>query len=157
MTRRNRGRRRFWVRPLLQIHGTCICPVLFRTLWLKSSSAEGFVAPATDRQGQGQRPVSHSLFQCWWAWSKKSSICCNINNFGSVFFVFCIVYCNERRLKINIIVHHIGLFYLINRDMSQIMTKPTKWLCAQRRLRSAWASAQSDQSLRCPHEESLGP
>ena len=24
--------------------------------------------------------------------------------------------------------------------------KPTKWLCAQRRLRSAWASAQSDQS-----------
>ena len=32
-----------------------------------------------------------------------------------------------------------------------------KWLCAQRRLRSAWASAQSDQSLRCPHEERLGP
>ena len=29
--------------------------------------------------------------------------------------------------------------------------------CAQRRLRSAWASAQSDQSLRCPHEETLGP
>ena len=29
-------------------------------------------------------------------------------------------------------------------------------LCAQRRLRQAWASAQSDQSLRCPHEESLG-
>ena len=24
-------------------------------------------------------------------------------------------------------------------------------------LRSAWASAQSDQSLHCPHEESLGP
>ena len=35
------------------------------------------------------------------------------------------------------------------------MTKPTKWVCAQRRLRSAWTSAQSDQSLRCPHEESL--
>ena len=29
--------------------------------------------------------------------------------------------------------------------------------CAQQRLRSAWASAQSDQSLRYPHEESLGP
>ena len=28
---------------------------------------------------------------------------------------------------------------------------------AQRRLRSAWASAQSALSLRCPHEESLGP
>ena len=30
-------------------------------------------------------------------------------------------------------------------------------MCAQRRLWSAWASAQSDQSLRCPHEENLGP
>ena len=29
------------------------------------------------------------------------------------------------------------------------MTKPTKWLCAQRRLRSAWASAQTDQSSLC--------
>ena len=31
--------------------------------------------------------------------------------------------------------------------VSRDMTKPTKWLCAQQRLRSAWASAQSDQSL----------
>ena len=31
--------------------------------------------------------------------------------------------------------------------MSHLMTKPTKWLCTQRRLRSAWASAQADQSL----------
>ena len=30
--------------------------------------------------------------------------------------------------------------------MSRDMTKPTKWVCAQRRLGSAWASAQSDQS-----------
>ena len=30
--------------------------------------------------------------------------------------------------------------------MTHDTTKPTKWLCAQRRLRSAWASAQSDQS-----------
>ena len=30
-------------------------------------------------------------------------------------------------------------------------------MCAQRRLRSAWASIKSDQSLRCPHEEALGP
>ena len=29
------------------------------------------------------------------------------------------------------------------------MTKPTKWLCAQRRLGSAWAFAQSDQSSVC--------
>ena len=33
-------------------------------------------------------------------------------------------------------------------SVSRDMTKPTKWLCAQRRLRSAWASAQFDQSLR---------
>ena len=44
-----------------------------------------------------------------------------------------------------------------NNNMSRDMTKPTKWLCAQRRLRSVWASVQSDQSLRSPHEESLGP
>ena len=49
------------------------------------------------------------------------------------------------------------------------MSKPIKWHVrlaktqislgirpAERRLRSAWASAQSVQSLRCPHEESLG-
>ena len=34
-------------------------------------------------------------------------------------------------------------------NMSHVMTNPTKWVCVQRRLRSAWASAQSDQSLRC--------
>ena len=41
--------------------------------------------------------------------------------------------------------------------LSRLTTKPTKLVCAERRLRSAWASAQSDQSLRCPHEETLGP
>ena len=30
------------------------------------------------------------------------------------------------------------------------------YLCAQRRLRSAWASAQTDQSLCCPHVKSIG-
>ena len=30
-------------------------------------------------------------------------------------------------------------------------------MCTQRRLRSAWASAQSDQNLHCLHEEALGP
>ena len=33
--------------------------------------------------------------------------------------------------------------------LSHSVTKPTMWLCAKRRLGSAWASAQSDQSLRC--------
>ena len=40
-----------------------------------------------------------------------------------------------------------------NAEMSCDMIKPTKLLCAQQRLRSDWA----DQSLHCPHEESLGP
>ena len=34
-------------------------------------------------------------------------------------------------------------------QMSRLVTKPTKWLCAERRLRSAWTSAQSEKSLRC--------
>ena len=46
---------------------------------------------------------------------------------------------------------------LIDVHMSHLMTKLTKWVCAQRRLRSAGAFAQSDQSLRCMPEESLGP
>ena len=33
--------------------------------------------------------------------------------------------------------------------VSHNMTKSTKLMCAQRRLRSAWTSALSDQSLRC--------
>ena len=37
----------------------------------------------------------------------------------------------------------------VKEELSHDMTKPTKWLRAQQRLRSAWASAQSDQSLRC--------
>ena len=42
-------------------------------------------------------------------------------------------------------------------QLSRLVTKPTKLPVCPRRLRSAWASAQSDQSLRCPHEEALGP
>ena len=34
-------------------------------------------------------------------------------------------------------------------NSSHDMTKPIKWVCAQRRLRSASASNQSDQSLMC--------
>ena len=36
--------------------------------------------------------------------------------------------------------------FSIHHEMSHRMTKPTKWPVRQRRLRSAWASAQSDQS-----------
>ena len=51
-------------------------------------------------------------------------------------------------------VSHLGargvlqsLIVALTGDMSHLMTKPTKWHCAQRRLRSAWAFAQSYQSL----------
>ena len=50
--------------------------------------------------------------------------------FGNVFVSFC-------------------RFYVCTWHLSRLMTKSTKWLCAQWRLRSAWASAQSDQNLRC--------
>ena len=39
--------------------------------------------------------------------------------------------------------------YQCSQYLSRLVTKPTKWQCAQRRLRSAWASAQSDQSSLC--------
>ena len=38
-------------------------------------------------------------------------------------------------------------------SVSRDTTKPTTWLCAQRRLRSAWASAYSVQGLCWPLEE----
>ena len=60
------------------------------------------------------------------------------------------------RLVLPQIVLYISPLHFIY-HMSRNMTKPAKWGCAQRRLISAWACAQSDQSLRCPHEESLGP
>ena len=38
-------------------------------------------------------------------------------------------------------------FFLVKKwQLSRLMAKPTKWLCTQRRLRSAWAFTQSDQS-----------
>ena len=41
------------------------------------------------------------------------------------------------------------IFWTHYSNLSRDMTKPTKWVWVQRRLRSAWASPQSDQSLRC--------
>ena len=41
------------------------------------------------------------------------------------------------------------------KQLSRLVTNPTKWVYAQRRLRSVWASAQSDQSLRCRCQSSL--
>ena len=47
--------------------------------------------------------------------------------------------------------------FVVLSQMSRFVTKPTKWLCAQRRLRSAWASALSDQSLLCAQWEAKDP
>ena len=44
-------------------------------------------------------------------------------------------------------------FFKFHNYLSHIMRKPTKWVCTQRRLRSAWASAQSGQSLCCALNE----
>ena len=57
----------------------------------------------------------------------------------------------------SILSDSVDLNLLQNRhsDMSRDMTKPTNWMCAQRKLRSAWASAQSDQSRHCALNEKL--
>ena len=46
-------------------------------------------------------------------------------------------------------MRRLKLWEMLKKHLSRDMTKPTKWVCPQRRLRSAWASAQSDQSLCC--------
>ena len=43
------------------------------------------------------------------------------------------------------------------RHFSRDMTKPTKWHVHPVKIQISWASAQSDQSLHCPHEKSLVP
>ena len=42
-------------------------------------------------------------------------------------------------------------------EFTRLFELPHDGMCAQRRLRSAYASAQSDQSLHCPHDDTLGP
>ena len=46
---------------------------------------------------------------------------------------------------------------LLIRHIAAAQQNQQSGLCAQRILPSAWASAPSDQSLRRPHEDSLGP
>ena len=85
--------------------------------------------------------------------------CCSID-----LFLADLIYLKQRKRKqftVSIVIQlfengsecRIALINIVSRDV----IKPTKWLCAQRRLRSAWASAQSDKSIRSPHEETLGP
>ena len=47
-------------------------------------------------------------------------------------------------------------WYGMSRRTTKWHVRPAKTPIRLGGLRSAWASAQSDQSFRCPHEESLG-
>ena len=71
--------------------------------------------------------------------------------------VICRIYWETLAKKRWILRGIVRFWHLKHPNLSRLMTKSTKWVCAQWRLRSAWASAQSDQSLCCPHEECLGP
>ena len=74
-------------------------------------------------------------------------VCCLINHLSSAIWDgACCRWFDVNMLNCKSYTFFMPLAYFY---MSHDMTKPTKWLCAQRRLRSAWTSAQSDQSLRC--------
>ena len=93
-----------------------------------------------------------SLFAIPFAWIGHLTLCENsFSNFSLITAIFRVSeflgflrykLCNDHKIEYK---------------MSCLMTKQTMWLYAQWRLRSAWASTQSDQSLRCPHEERLSP
>ena len=53
--------------------------------------------------------------------------------------------------------HYNGTCRLCNSILAAWWQNQQNGMFAQWRLRSAWASAQSDQNLRCPYEESMGP
>ena len=80
--------------------------------------------------------VCHSVCIFWMHYSKVKPHC---SNFRTINFFL------ESKLFLVYSTCTWGSSTPVSRDMP----KPTKCLCAQRRLRSAWASAQSDQSLRC--------
>ena len=97
------------------------------------------------------QPIHDTLRSDWKVWFKPAKRYVHISDFQ------CLALIAEHPLEQFLITkNRENGDYNCWVNMSRDMTKQTKWLCAQRRLRSAWVSAQSDQSLRCPHEESLG-
>ena len=52
----------------------------------------------------------------------------------------------EREDELTELIYSLSQMTNILQHLSHLMTKPTKWLCTQQRLRSAWASAWCDQS-----------
>ena len=75
-----------------------------------------------------------------WFFTKNKATLKNFWNFPYIF---------------NVIFHLTLIFFRSHTDFLNLPKhtyeprhdKPTKWVCSQRRLRSAWASAQSDQSM----------
>ena len=61
-------------------------------------------------------------------------------------------FCPLQNLKVEFSVGVIYFVRKLKENMSRDMTKPTKWVCAQRRLRSA----QADLSLRWAHSHFVG-
>ena len=62
----------------------------------------------------------------------------------------------ETLIKILVLLHNMADSYWISLWTVTLENIPFD-MCAQRRLKSACASAQSDQNLCCPHEETLHP
>ena len=83
----------------------------------------------------------HGLKMCMWFRFNPAINFCHFSTLYilSLFhFVYFVIF---RRCNINFTEVRSIFCYSIVHYKSHLMTKPTKWLCAQRRLRSAWASA----------------
>ena len=79
---------------------------------------------------------------CYWLWGlngccKPLPVCCPIPKLYRII----LLWLTSQWAKQNLLV--LRNFFCLSRDM----TKPTKWLCAERRLRSAWAWVAKDPSF----------
>ena len=75
--------------------------------------------------------------------------------FNQIFVQPCIVH-NNRNVFVHMFLDTVLRQKMHNR-WAAAGQKHQNDLCAKKRLRSAWASAQSDRSLRCSHGETLDP
>ena len=120
--------------------------------WRKLGSLATHWAHSKDSDQTGQMP------RLIWVFTGSTVILLLLWWGGSyIFWVHCCMLkppcSNFRTITAIISCDPIFTIFTVHLNMSRLMTKQTKWLCAQWRLRSAWESAQSDQSLHCLHEE----
>ena len=87
--------------------------------------------------------VLHLSKGFWLFWESSSDFCKNLTKFYQISLKNLLL--SHKFQSTAYGMYGNGTWY----KMSRNMTKPTKWVCAHQRLRSTWASAQSDQSLRC--------